>query len=324
MEFDSAAADPEVLVPELAQSPLPTDVKGIITQGGKAGLKAFLDLAKVIVPTYFVVAALDYSGIIHIIAKFLAPAMALFGLPGEAAIVLLSGWFLSIYSALGALKALALPSSAVTAIALMVLICHAVPIEWAVLHKMGARAGRITLIRFIASILAGLIYALITGGLRDVAPTPAQAAVIGAEKQFLPFFGHSALSCAKLMGLVLAIIVPISIATEWARAKDVMPTIARWLSARLGRLNPGEGALVPLLIGLLIGIVYGAGALIAFARAGMIKSEQARTVGLFLGLCHSILEDPLLFIAIGGSWFWLIIARFIFALLLMPLVKRWA
>jgi len=308
----------------LTQSPLPADFKGIVSEGGKAGLKAFFDLAKVILPTYFVVAALDYSGIIHLIAKILSPVMSLFGLPGEAAVVLLSGWFISIYSALGALKALALPASSVTAIALMVLICHAVPIEWVVLHKMGARAARLTLIRFLASILAGLIFSLVTGGLHHVAPTPAQTALIAEQRQWFPFFWHSALSCARLLGLVLAIIVPITIATEWARAKEVMPKIARWLSARLGRLNPGEGALVPLLIGLLIGIVYGAGALIAFARAGMIKGEQARTVGLFLSLCHSILEDPLLFIAIGGSWFWLVIFRFVYSLLLMPLLKRWA
>jgi len=130
------------------------------------------------------------------------------------------------------------------------------------------------------------------------------------------------LGCAKLLGLVLAIIVPITIASELVRARDLLPRAARRISSSMGRLGPGEGALAPLLIGLLFGIVYGGGAMIALTRAGAVKPEEARTVGTFLGLCHSIFEDPLLFVAIGGNWLWLMVIRFLLALVLTPFLRR--
>jgi len=42
-----------------------------------------------------------------------------------------------------------------------------------------------------------------------------------------------------------------------------------------------------------------------------------------LGLCHSIFEDPILLVAIGGHWFWLIVVRMLLAVLLTPLLRRW-
>ena len=148
-----ALAKTALVVPE-ADSPrraaLPA--KGIVLHALRDGFAAFLDLAKIIIPVYFAVALLNYSGLIALLAEWLRPAMRLFGLPGEAAIVLLTGWFMTLYAALGALRALDLPSSAITAIAFMLLFCHALPLEWAILKKMGARATRVTLMRFAISI----------------------------------------------------------------------------------------------------------------------------------------------------------------------------
>ncbi len=297
--------------------------KALVT-GLRLGLMGFADMAKVIVPVYFAVALLNYTGVVAILAKGLKPAMAFFGLPGEAAVVLLTGWVLSLYGALGALKALDLPSSAITTIGLMLLICHALPLEWAVLQKTGARAARVTLIRFIVSLLAGAAYALLHrgGGIATVAPV--HLAISPESMTFSAFTVKSALGCAKLLGLVLVIIVPITVISEWMREKDLLPRLARRISGTMRRWAPAETALLPLLIGMLFGIVYGGGALIALARTGAVKPAEARPVGLFLGLCHSVIEDPLLFIAIGGSWVWLLVIRFLLSVLLMPVVRRWA
>ncbi|NIO74315.1 MAG: hypothetical protein GTN69_00105, partial [Armatimonadetes bacterium] len=258
-----------------------------------------------------------------ILANWLRPTMKIFGLPGEAAIVLLTGWFASIYAALGALNALELSSSAVTQIGLMLLICHALPMEWAVLQKMGARAARITFMRLALSVLVGVLYALLYR--EQVAASPISTAAF--SPQTLPFsecMAKAALGCVKLLGLILAIIMPITVISEIARARKVLPRAAHRLSLFLNRFGLGESALAPLLIGLIFGIVYGAGALIALGRAGAVKPADARTVGIFLGICHSMLEDPLLFIAIGGHWFWLIVVRFLLAVILTPLLRRLA
>jgi len=304
--------------------PAPALMRGVLSLAIKQGLAAYWDLAKVIIPVYFAVALLSYAGIVAVFAKGLAPAMGFFGLPGEAAVVLLTGWLLSLYAALGALKALALPSSAVTAVGLMLLICHALPMEWAVFQKMGARAGRVSLMRFLVSLLAGAGYALLCGKESLAAAAPMPAAVATGAGSFPIFLAGSLLGCAKLLALVLAIILPITVISEWARGREFLPRAARRLSLALRQYGPGEGTLLPLLIGLIFGVVYGGGAMIALSRTGAVRPSEARTVALFLGLCHSLIEDSLLLIALGGHWFWLVVVRFMLAILLTPILRRWA
>ena len=298
-------------------------MKRLLIPAARQGVAAFWDLAKVIAPIYLAVSLLDYTGLVALFARSLSPVMRIFGLPGEAAVALLTGWFLTLYGALGALKALDLNSSAITTVGLMLLICHAIPMEWAILHKMGARAARITIIRFLVCLLAGAACALVYRGQPSGLHLPAHAA---ASTQVVPlplFLGKSALGCAKLLALVLVIIVPVTMISEWMRDREILPRAARRLAVAKGRFGATEGTLVPLLIGLIFGIVYGGGALIALARAKAVKPEEARIVGLFLGLCHSLIEDPILFIAVGGNWLWLLPGRCLIAIILTPIVRRW-
>ena len=293
--------------------------RAVVVHGLQEGFSGFLDLAKVIVPVYFAVALLNYFGAIGLLAHWLKPVMKVFGLPGEAAVVLMTGYFLSIYGAMGALKALALPNTAITAIGFMLLFAHALPVEWAILQKMGARAWRITFMRLGLSILGGLIYALLHRG-----QVPQAAAVISPESlPFALFLGQTALGCVKLLALIFVIILPVTVISALARARDVMPKLARRIHFLAGRFGVGETAVAPLLVGIIFGIVYGGGALIAMARAGVVKQEEARTVGTFLGICHSVFEDPVLFVLIGGNWVWLWLVRFLTAVALTPLLRRW-
>jgi len=307
-----------------ATEQLPTNAKELLPKATKDGFLSFLDLAKLIIPVYLVVEILKYTGVIAILADVLAPVMRFFGLPGEAAMVLITGWFISLYSSIGVLAALKLPAIAVTSISLMLLFCHAIPIEWVILQKMGARAWRVTIVRFVVSILVGAIFALIyREQLAAVTVGDSHPEHVQGAAAFSPFIKGSLIGLVKLLTLILAIIVPITVLSEWARAKEYLPKLVRKISPAMGRLNLGEGHLLPLLIGLSFGIVYGGGAMIALARAGAIKKEEAQTVGLFLGLCHSLIEDPTLFIALGGSWVWLYIIRVFIAMIFTLILRRW-
>jgi hypothetical protein len=303
--------------PETAALP----VGRIILPAAKHGFMIFLDLAKIVGPIYLAVALLGYTGAMAVLARAVAPVMHIFGLPGEAAVVLLTGWFLTIYAAAGALGALHLPQTAITAVGLMILLCHAIPVEWAVLHKMGARATRITIIRFLLSLVVGFIYALLYRG--HMGNGHVTAITIQHTQAFWPFMLTSLLGCLKLLALVLAIVVPITAGSELARAKDVPGKIARRLSGSLWGKGPAEGYVMPLLIGLTFGILYGGGAMIAMTRSGLVKPEEARTAGLFLGLCHSLIDDPLLFVLLGGNLWWLYGVRIVLALALTPALRRW-
>ena len=80
----------------------------MVWKGAKAGLDTTWELAKVVVPTAIVVAIFRASGLLDTITALFAPYMGFFGLSGQTAIVLFSGYFINLYAAAGSILALSL------------------------------------------------------------------------------------------------------------------------------------------------------------------------------------------------------------------------
>ena len=139
-----------------------------IRKGLKKSLKLLLLLTKIIVPVSCLVAVLDYYGIIGSIAGFFAPAMALFGLPGEATIALLLSFFVNFYAALGVITTMSLNSQQITVLAVMIGICHELPIETVVCSYTGLKIPVSAALRLLTALFAGiflnLAYNLVLGG----------------------------------------------------------------------------------------------------------------------------------------------------------------
>ena len=139
-----------------------------VLKGLRKSLQLLLMLVKIIIPVTCLVALLDYYGIIENIAVFFTPSMALFGLPGEATIALLLSFFVSFYAALGIITTMALNPQQITILAVMIGICHELPIETVVCSYTGLPIAVSASIRFITAIIAGLalnaLFSIFPGG----------------------------------------------------------------------------------------------------------------------------------------------------------------
>ena len=139
-----------------------------VKKGLKKSLQLLWMLTKIILPVSCMVAVLDYYGIINSIAGFFAPAMSLFGLPGEATIALLLSFFVSFYAALGVITTLTLDAQQITVLAVMIGICHELPVETVVCSYTGLRIPFSAALRLVTALAAGLllnaIYNLVLGG----------------------------------------------------------------------------------------------------------------------------------------------------------------
>ena len=78
----------------------------MVRNGALKGIKVTLELGKIVVPTTIVVTVLRASGVLDAVAATCAPLMGLFGLSGDAALVLISGYFVNLYAATGSILAL--------------------------------------------------------------------------------------------------------------------------------------------------------------------------------------------------------------------------
>jgi hypothetical protein len=125
----------------------------------------------------------------------------------------------------------------------------------------------------------------------------------------------------KLALKLLLIIVPLVTLFEVLR---YLP-----LFRRAGTVDPmmrGMGltreAAVPLFTGIFLGIAYGAGIIIRVAQEKRLPRRELFLMGLFLATCHAVVEDTLIFAAIGGNGWLMLGVRLLLAVTLTALLAR--
>ncbi|NLK07409.1 MAG: nucleoside recognition protein [Firmicutes bacterium] len=126
-------------------------------RGLKNGINTVWELAKVVIPLTILISVLKETGLLGTLAGKMEPLMSLLGLPGEAALALVVGYFVNIYSAIAVILAIELTAKQVTIIAVMITICHGLFLEGAITQKTGVKAFPLALMRVVVSILAGLV-----------------------------------------------------------------------------------------------------------------------------------------------------------------------
>lgn len=77
----------------------------------------------------FAIMLLQYFGVIEYISQWLTPVFSHFGLPGEAALAYVSGYFVNCYSAIAVMTTLDLSTRAATILSVMVLCSHNMIVE---------------------------------------------------------------------------------------------------------------------------------------------------------------------------------------------------
>lgn len=112
-----------------------------------------------------------------------------------------------------------------------------------------------------------------------------------------------------------AILLPILIFLEYVRHYSLLERISGYFSWLTRLLTLPPEALLPLLIGLFVGILLGAAVIIEYAREGLLQKRDLLLIGIFLAINHSIIEDNLLLAALGANLPILLITRFVLAFL---------
>jgi len=104
-----------------------------------------------------------------------------------------------------------------------------------------------------------------------------------------------------LLRKIFLVLMPIMLVLELLRAIKIFP----WLIDRLHRWTSHFGyrkeSLFPLLTGVFFGITLGAGVLIAESKSHALSRRQTLLIGGFLAICHAVVEDTLVFVAVGAS-----------------------
>lgn len=128
-----------------------------LENGLKKGLYTTWKLTKIMIPCYMIITLLQHTPMIEIIADFFGPMLGFLGLPGEAALVLVSGNLINIYAAIGTISALSFTMKEIIILALMLSFSHSLILESAVIKGMGASVLKLNSLRIGMAILSGFI-----------------------------------------------------------------------------------------------------------------------------------------------------------------------
>ena len=263
-------------------------------------------LTKIMVLLSFVILLLQYFGIIEWISFWLTPLFSHFGLPGEAALAYVSGYFVNCYSAIAVMTTLDLSTRAATILAVMVLCSHNMIVETTVQHKTGSPVIKIIIVRTLSAFILGWI-------LNKIMPVSFESSSVTNNVQekltFLIMLKDWALRTTKNVMMMVVIVYLLTALQKILTEYGIIEYISRFLKPVMIFFGLPEKTAFLWLVSNTLGLAYGAGIMIEEAEKGETTKEENDLLNMHIGISHSNLEDLLLFTAAGGAYLWMLLSR---------------
>ncbi len=268
-------------------------------------------LLKIMLPISLAVSLLNYWGLIARLGGLLTPAFALIGLPGESAVVFITSILVNIYAAIAVIATLPLDLREITILALMCLISHNMPVETAIQKKTRSSALRMIGLRLGTSCVAAVaLNALL----------PAQLGAVMAAQHGLAFAHIGDLLVNWLIGagwLVLKIVLIVTglmILQNLLKEFNIIGFLSRLFAPLMGLLGLSRQSAFLWLVAQILGLAYGSAVLIDAVERNEISAADADRLNYHIAVNHSLLEDTLLFVAIGVPAAWITFPRIVLAM----------
>ncbi|MDR5658357.1 nucleoside recognition protein [Serpentinicella sp. ANB-PHB4] len=127
---------------------------------------------------------------------------------------------------------------------------------------------------------------------------------------------------AKSVYSIAIIVIPIMITLEIMKDYKILDKISNVFSFITKLFNISNQAIFPLLVGFIFGLSYGAGVIIQSTKEGNIPPKDLFLISIFLIICHAVVEDTLIFVAVGANLYLLIGIRLIAAIIFTYTLSR--
>jgi hypothetical protein len=302
-----------------------SDYRALLKEGVVAGLtrgwSGFLWMMKIIVPISLFTAIIDWSGLLNHLDFFLKPLMGLLSLPPTAALPLIIGMLSSVYGAIGAMAVLPFSTAQMTLMAVFILMCHALIQEGIIQGTSGIRPLKATLVRLVAAVVTLLIIAPWVGS-STVMPAAASGALT-APPAFPEMLRHWASTTLRLSVKIFFIITALLTLLECLKAFDLVHPLVRSLSPFLRLMGLDQKVGFLWMTAVIFGLSYGGAIIVEEAKSGHLNRDELEILHLSIGMNHSMVEDPPLFLPMGINPFWIYLPRLVMAIVTVRLLRLW-
>ncbi|WP_208989170.1 nucleoside recognition protein [Pseudovibrio sp. POLY-S9] len=291
----------------------------------KDSVGLFWIMVKTMVPVMILVRILMELGLVDYLGVALEPLMGLMGLPAATGLVLAVGLLVSTYSAVAVmltiLPLVSLSVADVTVLLSVVLIAHALPLEQSISRRAGISFVFSSSLRFVVGITYGMVLNLFYsagGWLQQSIQLDWLPFAPTIEETWLQWGYSSASLLFTMFWIIMGLIIFLKL-LELMKITDLIG----WLLSPLLRLMGISKAATPItMVGVLLGLSYGGGLIIKEAQEGKLSSRDVVLSLSFMGICHGLIEDPLVMMAFGAHWSGALVGRFVFCVAAMALIGR--
>ncbi len=286
-------------------------ITNAVTSGLPKAWKTIIWLIKLILPISLGVQLLQYSGLLDYVAVVLNPVFKAVGLPGASAIAFVCSLFLPLYAPAAIISTMTLTVKQISILAIMCLISHNLIVESAVQKKTGSSFIFMYLMRFVMSFAAAFIWnILIPDNPGDVVK-----GISGSAEtiSFIQMLQHWAVGAVGLVIKMVLIVSGLMVLQRLLEEFRIMGKLASAFAPLMKFMGLSKSCSFLWIIGNVVGLTYGSAIMIEQVNENKISVGEARMLNNHLAVCHSLLEDSLLFIAIGASVFWVTIPRLLLA-----------
>ena len=293
--------------------------KKIIVPSVKKSAQTSIWLLKLILPISLAFRLLDYSGLLGYVADFLNSAFTHLGLPGSTAIIFISSIFLPLYAPLAIITSMTLTLRELTILALMCQVAHNLPVESAIQAKTGTSFGAMFSVRIVMSIIIGFVLNIILPlemGMPSFMQTTAES-----MNSLSDVFMAWGLTSIKIIVLIISVVTILTVTYRLLEEYNLINRLSKSIEPILKFFGLPKSTGFLWLIGNIVGLAYGGALMIDQMNEGKVSKAEGSLLNYHLAVSHSIIEDNLLFVALGVSIWWILVTRLIAAWIVVWLRK---
>lgn len=275
--------------------------------------KTCIWLLKITVGVSFAIMFLKYFNILPWFSNLLAPIFNTLGLPGEAALPFVTGYFVNVYAAISVAVSFDFDVRALTILCTMVLCAHNMITETAVQKKTGTSAVRIIIIRTISAFtLAFFLNKLLPG---DVVSTLGSSQT--QDMEFMVLFKDWLRSTFEVVIKMTTLIYSLAIVQKLLAEYGVIRWVSKFLKYFLAFFGLPARTSFLWIVANTLGLAYGAAVMMEEVENGNVDGRDIDLLNTHISISHSNLEDLMLVSAMGAVWYVLLLSRWLASFILV-------
>ena len=273
-------------------------------------------MVRLTVMVSFGVEVLRYFGILHWMSESLSPLFGLVGLPGEAALAFISGYFVNVYAAVAVIDTLSLDGRAITVLAVMILCAHNMIIESPVQQKCGSSLLRIFAVRTLGALVLGFcLHLLLPVSTTNIVDNSVLTASV--ERSLPNLLKDWAISTVLLIAKMFTLIMSLSVLQRLLAEFGAIKLLSKLFRPLLVVFGLPARTSFLWIVANVLGLAYGAAVMIEETERGKISRSDADLLNHHIGVSHSNLEDMLMLYAAGAFFWWMLLSRWGLAIVLV-------